>query len=87
MGRNTTIRDNHRRIIARGKPACWICGKPIDYTLRHPDPQAYVVDHKIPIATGGTDTLDNKAAAHRACNRAKSDRPFANIIKRSGVLA
>jgi 5-methylcytosine-specific restriction endonuclease McrA len=28
----------------------------------------------------------NWAASHRRCNRAKSDREYAPIIKRSGVL-
>lgn len=33
MRRNTTIRDRHRQAIAKGKPPCALCGKPIDYTL------------------------------------------------------
>ena len=73
MGRNTTTRDRHRAIIAKGQPPCGICGLAIDYTLPHLNPGAYVVDHIIPVAKGGPDTLENKQAAHRACNRAKSD--------------
>ena len=71
MGRNTTIRDRHRQAIAADQPPCGICGQPIDYTLPHLDPACYVVDHIVPVAAGGPDTLDNKQAAHRACNRAK----------------
>ena len=72
--RSTTIRDRHRRAIARTKPPCGICGGEIDYTIDdHLDPGAYVVDHIIPLIKGGADTLDNKQAAHRACNRTKSD--------------
>ena len=84
--RNTTIRDKHRRTIARSEPPCGICGGEIDYTLPHLDPMAYVVDHIIALNRGGTDTLDNKQAAHRHCNRAKSDREYAPIIKRSGTI-
>lgn len=75
MTRNTTVRDRHRRIIAKDKPPCGICGQPIDYTLPHLDPRSFVVDHIIPLNPkyGGTDTIDNKQAAHRDCNRAKSD--------------
>ena len=73
-GRNTTTRDQHRRTIRRTKPPCALCGQPIDYALHHLDPMAFVVDHIIPVNRGGTDTLDNKQAAHRSCNRAKSDR-------------
>lgn len=73
--RNTTIRDRHRKAIARTQPPCALCGQPIDYTLTdHLHPDAYVVDHIIPIAKGGPDTLANKQPAHRNCNRAKSDR-------------
>ncbi|MFT4125091.1 MAG: HNH endonuclease signature motif containing protein [Gordonia sp. (in: high G+C Gram-positive bacteria)] len=73
--RNTAIRDRHRRQIARNQPPCGICGQPIDYNItNHLDPMAYVVDHIVPISAGGSDTLDNKQAGHRACNRAKSDK-------------
>lgn len=74
MNRNTTVRDRHRRIIARNKPPCAICGDDIDYSLPHLDPGEFTVDHIIPLNKGGTDTLDNKQAAHRKCNRTKSDK-------------
>lgn len=84
--RNTTTRDHHRRIIAQSKPNCWICGEPIDYTLKYPHPRCYVVDHKIALTNGGPDTLDNKAAAHHQCNSTKRARAYAPIIRRSGAL-
>jgi 5-methylcytosine-specific restriction endonuclease McrA len=86
MTRNTATRDRHRKVIAQGEPPCSICGQPIDYTLPHLDPMAYVVDHVVPIDAGGPDTLPNKRAAHRGCNRAKSNKPHADIVRRSGVL-
>lgn len=87
MARNTTTRDRHRATIARGKPPCSLCGKPIDYTLPHPHPKSYVVDHITPLANGGTDTLDNKQAAHRDCNRTKGTRTDgADILKHSGSI-
>ncbi|QDP43700.1 HNH endonuclease [Gordonia phage PhorbesPhlower] len=79
-GRNTTIRDRHRNHIRRGKPPCSYThclypGTPIDYDAdSHLDPLSFTVDHTIPINHGGTDTLDNKTAMHRACNRHKSDK-------------
>jgi len=72
--RSTTIRDRDRRAIARAKPACGICEGEIDYALPHTHPMSYVVDHVIPIAKGGADELGNKQAAHRTCNRTKSDK-------------
>lgn len=73
-GRSTTVRDRDRRAIARTKPPCGICEGEIDYSLPHTDPRSFVVDHMIPLNKGGTDDLTNKQAAHRDCNRAKSDK-------------
>lgn len=74
MARNTTLRDRHRRAIAKDQPPCHLCGKPIDYRAHHLDPLAFTIDHITPLNRGGTDTLDNIGPAHRQCNRAKSDR-------------
>ena len=85
--RNTTIRDRHRATIARGKPACALCGRPIDYSLKWPDPRCYVVDHIIALEQGGLDVLENKQAAHHTCNRDKSDRIDGGpVLRRSGSL-
>jgi 5-methylcytosine-specific restriction endonuclease McrA len=73
MTRNTTLRDRHRRSIARTKPPCHICGEPIDYKAHHLDPRAFTIDHLIPLHYGGLDEPANLGAAHRACNRSKSD--------------
>jgi 5-methylcytosine-specific restriction endonuclease McrA len=72
--RNTATRDRHRAQIRRGRPPCHICGQPINYDLPYLHPLEFVVDHVIPLALGGPDTLGNKAAAHRTCNRTKGDR-------------
>lgn len=65
-------RDRQRaRIRAQGQ-ACCICGMPIDYTLKAPDPWSFVVDETIPLKHGGTMTYDNQRAAHWWCNRIKS---------------
>ena len=86
-GRNTSVRDRHRKTIAKSRPPCALCGEPIDYTLPYLDPGEFVVDHKTPLNRGGTDTLDNKQAAHRLCNRLKSDRVDGGpVLRRSGSL-
>jgi 5-methylcytosine-specific restriction endonuclease McrA len=72
--RNTATRDRDRAAIRRTKPPCGICGGDIDYSLPHLDPMAYVVDHIVPLNKGGLDVLENKQAAHRSCNRLKSDK-------------
>ncbi|WP_342800985.1 HNH endonuclease signature motif containing protein [Nocardia sp. No.11] len=72
--RSTTTRDRHRAQIRRTKPPCGICDGPIDYTLHWRNPGAFVVDHIIPLALGGPDTIENKQAAHRHCNQQKADK-------------
>jgi 5-methylcytosine-specific restriction endonuclease McrA len=73
--RNTTTRDRHRKVIARTKPPCGICGEPIDYTLIYPHPKSFVVDHIVPLVLGGPDELSNKQAACADCNWKKAGRP------------
>ena len=84
--RNSAKRDKDRATIKRGRPACHICGQPIDYSLPYLDPGEFTVDHLVSLKRGGADTLANKAAAHRACNRSKSDKAYAAIVRRSGSL-
>ena len=75
MRRNTARRDRHRRIIAKDEPPCALCGDPINYQAHHLDPLAFTIDHITPMSRGGDelDTLDNLQAAHRECNRDKSN--------------
>lgn len=72
MARNTALRVKHRAIIKADQPPCHLCGQPIDYKAHHLDPLSFTIDHITPLALGGEDVLDNLAAAHRRCNRAKS---------------
>lgn len=70
--RSHTRRD--RRLAAqvrRRGDDCHLCGRPIDYTLPPGLPGSFEADHRLPVALGGESTLDNLAASHRACNRAK----------------
>lgn len=84
--RNKNNATRFRKVIARTKANCHICGKPIDYTLHHLDDGAFVIDHVKPLKLGGTDTIDNIKAAHRSCNSKKRARAYAPIIRRSGAI-
>jgi hypothetical protein len=89
--RSTAIRDRFRRQAAARKANCYLCGKPIDYTLRWPDPMCFVADHVRALKPGkgqtpGTDTPDNLAASHNTCNSTKRARLVAPIVRRSGSL-
>lgn len=84
--RSSARRQRMRRTIARTKPACHICGQPIDYDLGHLHPMSFVIDHVVPLAKGGADEASNVAAAHRSCNSTKRARLVAPIVKRSRSL-
>jgi len=84
--RDTTQRFKDRARLAKLKAPCHICGKPIDYTLKWPDPACFVADHVAPLARGGADTIANKLPAHKLCNERKGAKAHADIIRRSGAL-
>lgn len=71
------------RIRAMGEP-CWICGKPIDYSLgmvtdvatgkRRPHPMSFVVDEVLPVSKGGSPVdMANCRPAHWICNARRGD--------------
>lgn len=67
--------DHNKKIILATQSICGICGKPVDKSLKYPDPMSPTVDHIIPVARHGDPTsLDNLQLAHRYCNRMKSDK-------------
>ena len=78
------IRGRNKRVLA-ASDVCHLCG--------HAGADA--VDHIVPLAKGGPDTLPNLAPAHHfepcptcgiKCNRVKSDNLVAPVIRRSGSL-
>ena len=61
-------------VLERDKFRCWFCGATSQQTQLQ-------VDHIIPQARGGTDTLDNLATLCQKCNRGKSDNYFGNYMR------
>lgn len=67
--------EHNKKIILQTQSICGICGKPVDKSLKYPDPMCATVDHIIPVARNGDPTaLDNLQLAHKYCNRMKSDK-------------
>jgi 5-methylcytosine-specific restriction endonuclease McrA len=72
----------HRRMFEKNKKkilatqtVCGICGKPVNKSLKFPDPLAPCIDHIIPIVRGGHPSdINNLQLAHWCCNRQKSDK-------------
>ena len=68
------LEKNKKRIYATQK-ICGICGKPVDFRLKWPDPLSPTVDHIIPISKGGhPSAIENLQLAHWTCNRQKADK-------------
>jgi 5-methylcytosine-specific restriction endonuclease McrA len=61
-------------IAKRDGYVCGLCGRMVPMKLWVPDSDAPTIDHILPIARGGQDTLDNVQLAHFLCNSTKSDR-------------
>lgn len=73
---NPRYRNGHRRREVQAyyrarRSDCYICGRPIDYALRPPDPWSFVVDETVAIANGGRVCKANSGPAHRWCNAVK----------------
>lgn len=78
--------DHNKKIILATQSICGICGKPVDKSIKYPDPMSPTVDHIIPVSRNGDPvSLDNLQLAHRYCNRKKGDSlPEAQVQKNDG---
>lgn len=66
-------RRRRERLMAQPNPICWLCNKPIDKMLKHPDPMSFTADHVEPVATGGHN-LGQLRPAHFVCNSRRQQR-------------
>ena len=70
------VKEQFYRRCKRERPACWLCGQPIDYDA---DPgstdDSLTLDHRIPVSKR-PDLQDDPAnfmPAHRSCNIRRGD--------------
>ena len=73
---NPRYHNGHRRrevqAYYRARRAdCYICGRPIDYSLRPPDPWSFVVDETVAIANGGRVCRANSGPARGRLSKAR----------------
>lgn len=77
IGEHRTAFEKNRKKILATSQICGICGNPLEPSQKYPHPLSTVVDHIVPINRGGHPSdLQNLQAAHRWCNRQKSDKLF-----------
>lgn len=71
--------EKNKRIIFKTQNTCGICGHPVDFDLKTPDPLSAVIDHIFPVSKGGhPSAMENLQLAHWQCNRQKSDKLYTN---------
>lgn len=58
--------DDVALLLRSQKGLCWWCGKPVD--------QTYHVDHRIPLARGGSNAPENLCISCPTCNLRKNDK-------------
>lgn len=67
--------EANKKIILASQSICAICGRPVDKSIKSPDPLSPSVDHIVPIVKGGHPSdINNLQLTHRACNRAKGTK-------------
>jgi predicted nucleic acid-binding Zn ribbon protein len=79
---DTKIRFFRRSdIYKRDGWKCQICLKPIQPSLRFPDPNCASIDHIIPVSMGGTNRPENLQASHLRCNVSLGNRKVSSALR------
>ena len=82
-GKHRAAFDKNKKKIYQTQTLCGICGKPVDFSKKYPDPLSPCIDHIIPVSKGGHPSdIDNLQLAPWECNRQKSDKLFAPIERK-----
>lgn len=85
-GTHRHVFDANKAKIYATQDVCGICGRPVDKTLKWPDPMSKCIDHIIPVDKGGHPSdISNLQLAHVACNRAKSDKLYKASVQKTSV--
>ena len=81
-GTHRSAFDKNKKRIYATQSVCALCGRPVDFSLKFPDPMSPTIDHIIPIAKGGHPSdIENLQLAHLACNRKKADKGVKVVFK------
>lgn len=87
-GTHRIVYESNRKKLLKTETVCGICHRPVDKSLKYPDPMSPVIDHIIPVAKGGhPSSIDNLQLAHWCCNRQKSDKLFVEKQRKDNTIA
>lgn len=75
MRRQSTGKRLRFEVFKRDYFTCRYCGA-------QPPSVVLVLDHALPVAAGGTTTIDNLVTACEPCNQGKADRPLGAVAPR-----
>lgn len=74
-GRQRALFESNKKKIYATQTVCGICGNPVDFSVKFPDPLSPTIDHIIPLDKGGHPSdISNMQLAHFWCNRQKSNK-------------
>lgn len=77
-GPHRAVYEKNKRRLLKTTTHCDICGGEINTNIKWPDPLSPVADHIIPISKGGHPSdINNMRIVHNRCNRAKSNKLYA----------
>lgn len=72
---NARYKAENARLRVTTLPVCRWCFRPIDLSLRWPDPLSWSADHVIPLDLGGP-LHGERAPMHLKCNSARGISPL-----------
>lgn len=86
VGPHRKTYEEAKKIIFATETVCYLCGKPVDFSLKPPHPLSASIDHVVPIDKGGSpDDIDNLRLAHRCCNRQKGIKLLKEKERKNGA--
>lgn len=78
--------EKARKIIYSSQSVCALCGRPVEFDRKFPDPWSPTLDHIVPISRGGDPAdINNLQLAHLQCNRLKASRFPTESKKKTSV--
>lgn len=68
----------NRAVLKAKRLPCHLCGGAIDYDAKPGEALAFEADHVLPVARGGANAGELKAA-HSFCNKRRGARPLSEV--------